>query len=365
MIAHSRTTRSRTKRQAATPPATPPPLTQPYPPMEAQLVAQVPVGEHWQYEPKWDGFRCLAFRNAAKIELQSKLSQSLTRYFPEVVEAIRSIKAKKFVLDGEVVVFEEGTISFDAMLMRIHPAASRVQKLSIQTPATFIVFDMLQDESGKSLVNLPLEERRERLEHFAKKHLRGDKMIRLSPVARSLDQARKWLAGHSGTDGIVAKDTTMNYRSGERTAMQKIKRIRTADCVIGGFRYGSKSKQIGSLLLGLFDDDGLLHHVGFTSSIKASDRAALTKQMEKLRKPTERGGGFTGRAPGGPSRWSTERSGQWEAVDPKLVIEVQYDHFSGGRFRHGTKFLRWRPDKKARQCTMDQVTATPSAAFGI
>jgi ATP-dependent DNA ligase len=323
--------------------------------MEAQLVSEPPVGLRWQYEPKWDGFRCLAFRNATKVELQSKSGQSLTRYFPELVAALRKLKGGKFVLDGEIVVFEGRAISFDAMLMRIHPAESRVQKLSCETPATFMVFDLLQDERGNSLVQMPLESRRAILEQFAKKHFAGAKLIRLSPATRSLKLARKWLAGHAGTDGIIAKDATMNYRSGERTAMQKIKRIRTADCVVGGFRYGSNSKLVGSLLLGLYDEDGLLHHVGFTSSIKSDERPALTRHLQKLRKPVQQGGGFSGRAPGGPSRWSTERTGEWESVDPKLVVEVQYDHFSGGRFRHGTKFLRWRPEKRPRQCTAEQV----------
>ena len=340
----------------------PPPLRFGFPVMEAQLVKDIPVGGEWLYEPKWDGFRCLAFRDGDSVRLQSKSGQDLTRYFPEVVDMFRGLKAKKFIIDGEIIIINaEGEVSFDAMLMRIHPAASRVKKLAGETPATCVVFDLLRDQKHDSLIDEPLEQRRKLLEAFAKSHFAKQEHLKLSPATRDIDQARKWFRAQAGTDGIVAKDLTLPYQFGERSGMQKVKRIRTADCVVGGFRYGSKSRQIGSLLLGLFDDDGLLHHVGYTSGIKASERAALTKKMEKLRKSAERGGGFSGRAPGGPSRWSTERSGEWESVDPKLVVEVQFDHFSGGRFRHGTKFLRWRPDKKPSQCTMEQVKSVGRA----
>jgi ATP-dependent DNA ligase len=190
------------------------------------------------------------------------------------------------------------------------------------------------------------------LEAFARRNLRSQSSIRLSPATTNLARAKKWFdkVGND-LDGVMAKQVAMPYASGERTAMVKIKNIRSADCVIGGFRYASSGKVIGSLLLGLYDDDGLLHHVGFTSGIKAEERRALTKKFEALRKRP----GFTGNAPGGPSRWSTERTGEWEPVDPKKVVEVAYDHFTGGRFRHGTKLLRWRPDKAPRQCTMEQV----------
>jgi ATP-dependent DNA ligase len=324
----------------------------PLAPMEAQSVAAIPVGERWQYEPKWDGFRCLAFRSDDKVELQSKSSQSLTRYFPELVEAVRSIKAKQFVLDSEIVIPVQGQLSFDDLLQRIHPAASRVNKLAKEHPALMIVFDLLADASGTSLLNSPLQERRKELELFAQKNLKSSDQIRLSPATTDIKQARKWFdSPGSNLDGIIAKRLDLPYVTEERTAMQKIKRERTADCVVGGFRYAEKKKQVKSLLLGLYDDAGLLNHVGFCSGIKATERAALTRKLQELVKPP----GFTGRAPGGPSRWSTRRSTEWQPLDSKLVIEVAFDHVSGERFRHGTRFLRWRPDKSPRQCTMDQL----------
>lgn len=322
-----------------------------YAPMEARVVDELPVGSEWQYEPKWDGFRCLAFRDNDSIELRSKSGQSLTRYFPELVEAVRALRAKRFVLDGEIVVPESGGLSFDALLQRIHPAESRIQRLSSETPAVLLVFDLLVDARGKDLTKVPLSERRERLEQFAATRIARGTRIMLSPATRRLAEARDWLAGRSGTDGVMAKRLDLPYKSGERTAMEKIKRKRTADCVVGGFRYATKGKVVGSLLLGLYDDDGILHHVGFTSSLSADERRRVTPQLEKL----AGGEGFTGRAPGGPSRWSTKRSSEWEPLEPKLVVEVGYDHFTNGRFRHGTKFLRWRPDKAPSQCRLSQV----------
>jgi ATP-dependent DNA ligase len=331
------------------------PIKPPYPPMEAKLVETIPTGENWQYEPKWDGFRCVAFRDGDEVFLQSKSGQPLGRYFPEVVEAVAALKAKKFVLDGEIVVPVEGELSFDDLLQRIHPAESRIRKLAKETPALYIVFDLLVDERGAALVEHELADRRRELETFAEKFLNST--VRLSPATGNLTQAKKWFTGGGATlDGVIAKRLDCDYRTGTRDGMVKIKRLRTAECVVGGFRYGSKAtKTLGSLLLGLYDDAGLLHHIGFCSSLTAKQREELTPKIEKLKKPTEKGGGFTGRAPGGPSRWSTERSGEWESLAPKLVVEVQYDHFTGGRFRHGTKFLRWRPDKPPRSCTMDQV----------
>jgi ATP-dependent DNA ligase len=333
------------------------PIRPPFAPMEAQLVDTIPEGDDWQYEPKWDGFRCLAFRDGEKVELQSKSGQPLARYFPEVVEAVRGLKPRRFVLDGEIVVPVEGELSFDDLLQRIHPAASRIRKLAAERPALYIVFDLLVDDRGTALIEHPLRERRERLEKFAAKYLRADGRVRLSPATDELREAKKWFAS-AGTnlDGVIAKSLEADYRSGERTGMVKVKNMRTAECVVGGFRYGSKAtKTLGSLLLGLYDEKGLLNHVGFCSALTAKQRKELTPKIEKLKKPVGEGGGFSGKAPGGVSRWSTERSGEWEALDPKLVVEVQYDHFSGGRFRHGTRFLRWRPDKPARKCGMDQV----------
>jgi ATP-dependent DNA ligase len=327
-------------------------LKPPLPPMEARSVDEIPLGDDWQYEPKWDGFRCIAFRDGKKVFLQSKAGQPLARYFPDVVAEIQRLPAKRFVLDGELAIPIGGALSFDELQLRLHPAASRVQKLAAAHPALLIVFDLLADDDGKSLLALPLRERRMKLKTFARENLTAKSGLRLSPATTRLATAKKWFDKVGGNlDGIIAKQIEAPYASGERNAMVKIKQIRSADCVIGGFRYASDSRLLGSLLLGLYDDDGLLHHVGFTSAFKASERPGLTKKFEALRKKP----GFTGNAPGGPSRWSTERSGEWEPVDPRVVVEVAYDHFTGGRFRHGTKILRYRPEKAPKQCTMDQV----------
>jgi ATP-dependent DNA ligase len=320
--------------------------------MEALSVDDIPTGEEWQYEPKWDGFRCLVFRDRDKVELQSKSGQSLTRYFPELVEAVRTVKATTFVLDGEIVVPTDGTFSFDALLQRIHPAQSRVRKLAAETPALLIAFDLLADADDKPLIERPLQERRPELEAFAHKWLCGVERIRMSPATTKLSEAKGWLKRVGATlDGIVAKRRDLEYRSGDRTGMQKIKNYRSADCVIGGFRYNEGKPVVGSLLLGLYDGKGLLHHVGFTSTIKREDKPALTKKLEPLIAPP----GFTGNAPGGPSRWSTKRSSEWQPLKPRLVVEVCYDHFTGERFRHGTRLMRWRPDKSPKQCTLEQV----------
>jgi len=328
------------------------PIKMPFAPMEALSVDDIPTGEAWQYEPKWDGFRCLAFRDGTRVELQSKSGQPLTRYFPELVAVLAALKATTFVLDGEIVVPDGPAFSFDALLQRIHPAQSRVTRLASETPALFIVFDLLVDAEGKALVKDNLDTRRKALEQFAKAFLRNNKTIRLSPATAKLADAKKWFAQvGNALDGIIAKRRDKPYASGTRDAMQKIKNHRSADCVVGGFRYNEGKKVVGSLLLGLYDDAGLLHHVGFTSGLKAAEKADLTKKLEKLIAPP----GFTGDKPGGPSRWSTKRSTEWQPLKPKLVVEVRYDHFSGGRFRHGTMLLRWRPDKSPKQCTFDQL----------
>jgi ATP-dependent DNA ligase len=337
-------------------------LKPPLPPMEACSVDAIPTGDGWQYEPKFDGFRCLAFRREKEVYLQSKSGQPLARYFPDTEAALLQLPAKRFVLDGELVIDVGGRFSFDELQLRLHPAASRVQKLAAAHPATFIIFDLLESETGKSLLKVPLRERRVALERFAAKNLKSARAIKLSPATRSLARAKKWFEKVGGNlDGIIGKRLDAAYASGERTEMVKVKNIRTADCVVGGFRYASASKLIGSLLLGLYDDAGLLHHVGFTSAFKTTDKRALTKKFEALRKPP----GFTGNAPGGPSRWSTERSGEWEPVDPKVVVEVTYDHFTGDRFRHGTRIVRWRKDKAPRQCTMDQVAHREGRAIAL
>jgi ATP-dependent DNA ligase len=326
-----------------------------YAPMEAKLVDELPIGNEWWYEPKWDGFRCLAFRDASGIDLMSKAGKPLTRYFPEIVAALAASPAREFVIDGELVVPLAEQLSFDALLQRIHPAESRVNKLAAETPAEFIVFDLLRDTES------PLTQRRPALEAFLPHAFRDSMTVRLSPCTANADIANAWLHGEqTGLDGVVAKRNDLPYQSGERTGMQKVKNIRTADCVVGGFRYAAKGGGIGSLLLGLYDD-GALHHVGFTSSFKAAERIELRETVEPLIKPP----GFSGRAPGGPSRWATERTGEWQPLDPVLVVEVSYDHFSDGRFRHGTTLRRWRPDKRPDQCTFDQLPAEGISALRL
>ena len=286
------------------------------------------------------------------VDLQSKSGRPMTRYFPEVVEAMRALAATKFVLDGELVVPHGNAFSFDALLQRIHPAASRVRKLAVETPALLILFDVLVADDGHAVLDKPLSVRRAALESFFRKYCRGADLVGLSPVTTRLAEAKGWLKRTGGMlDGIVAKRCDLPYRSGARDGMQKIKNYRSADCVVGGFRYSEGKPVVGSLLLGLYDRRGLLHHVGFTSTIASKDKPALTKRMTKLIAPP----GFTGNAPGGPSRWSTTRSGEWQPLKPKLVVEVCYDHFAGERFRHGTRLLRWRPDKAPKQCTFEQV----------
>ena len=321
-----------------------------YPVMEALTAEKIPAGDEWQYEPKWDGFRCLAFRDGDAVELRSKSNQQLARYFPELVQELKALKAKQFVLDGEIAIQHEGELSFDDLLMRIHPAESRIRKLSIETPATYYCFDLLVDDRGHLLTDKPLKERRAVLEEFAAKYFEG--RVQLSPVTQDIAAARRWLrTGGGPLDGVIAKNQNLPYQSGERAGMIKIKNLRSADCVVGGFRYAEKTPLIGSLLLGLYDHEGKLNHVGFCSGLKTAEKPELTRRVEALIEPP----GFTGRAPGGPSRWATERSAEWKPLRPELVVEVQYDHFSGGRFRHGTRLLRWRPDKAPRQCMMDQV----------
>jgi len=321
-------------------------------PMEAKLVDRLPDGEGWQFEPKWDGFRCLIFRDGSEIDLQSKAGKPLGRYFPEVVDLVASLPFDRFVVDGELTIAVDGALSFEALQMRLHPAESRVRKLAAATPGRIVLFDCLEFE--RPLIDRPLGERRLALEEFHDRA--GDDRLLLSPCTLDRAVALSWLGLAGGAlDGVIAKRRDEPYRPGER-AMLKIKQLRTADCVVGGFRYASKGRVVGSLLLGLYDEAGKLNHVGFTSAIPAEDKAALTKRLERLISPP----GFTGAAPGGPSRWSTERSGEWKPLRPELVAEVRFDHVTGDRFRHGTKFLRWRPDKAPEQCRMEQLR--PDAA---
>jgi len=328
------------------------PITPPYPPMEAKRVDKIPAGDGWQFEPKWDGFRAIVFKSGDVIALQSKAGQPLGRYFPEVVEVIRGLKAQDFVVDGEIVVPVGGKLSFDDLLLRIHPAESRIRKLAAETPAHYFVFDLLVAK-GKSLADRPIETRREQLERFFEA-VPDDSLIRLSPATTDRKVAGDWFDQFTsaGLDGVMAKRLGEPYHSGDREGMVKVKHLKTADCVVGGFRYGAGTRAVGSLLLGLYDDQGRLVHIGHSSSIRKDDREALTKRLEALSGENP----FEVRVPGGPSRWATEKSGEWEAVRPELVCEVEYDYYSQGRFRHGSKFLRWCPEKKPRQCTMDQVT---------
>lgn len=331
----------------------------PLPPMEAKLVDSLPEGSGWQFEPKWDGFRCLIFRDGDEVELQSKAERPLGRYFPEMVEAARALPAERFILDGELVIPVDGSLSFDALQLRLHPAESRIRKLAASTPARLMLFDCLELED-EALIAEPLQERRSALELFHSRMDRDD--MWLSPKTLDRAEAEGWLASAGAAlDGVIAKPCRGGYAAGER-AMLKVKQMRTADCVVGGFRYAAKGGVVGSLLLGLYDEEDRLNHVGFTSAIPSDEKAALTARLEALIEPP----GFTGRAPGGPSRWSTERTGEWEPLKPELVVEVRYDHVTGDRFRHGTKFLRWRPDKAPCQCRMEQLApaAPPPELLG-
>jgi ATP-dependent DNA ligase len=316
--------------------------------MEAKAVESLPDGAGWQFEPKWDGFRCLVFRDGADVELQSKAGRPLGRYFPEVVARIAALPQDRFAIDGELIIPVGGVLSFAALQLRLHPAESRVRKLAAATPAQLMLFDCLAI-AGKVLAGAPLAERRIALEAFHRRA--GDEDLLLSPCTRDRAVACGWLDLAGGAlDGVVAKRRDEPYRPGER-AMRKVKQLRTADCVVGGFRYAARGREVGSLLLGLYNDAGRLDHVGFTSAISAAEKAALTKRLEALAEPP----GFTGNAPGGPSRWSTGRTGEWVPLRPELVAEVRYDHVTGDRFRHGTKFLRWRPDKAPGQCRIEQL----------
>jgi ATP-dependent DNA ligase len=318
-------------------------------PMEAKLVDTLPEEQAWQFEPKWDGFRCLAFRAGDQIELRAKSGKPLGRYFPEMVACLQGLPAQQFVVDGELAIPVGKTLFFDALQARLHPAESRVAKLSRETPAMLILFDMLMDTDGKSLLHETLIDRRGALERFYA-GVRAEQ-LKLSPYTVKRKDAEKWLAAASGAlDGVIAKRLDGPYKPGER-AMLKVKRLRTADCVVGGFRYGKGSRQVASLLLGLYNAEGRLDHVGFTATIPNSEREALTKTLEALVEPP----GFDGDAPGGPSRWSTERSSDWHPVRPALVVEVRYDQVTGDRFRHGTRLIRFRPDKSPRQCTFEQI----------
>jgi ATP-dependent DNA ligase len=258
------------------------------------------------------------------------------------------MRADRFVLDGELIIPIGDHLSFDALQLRLHPAESRVKKLAAESPAQFMLFDLLFHKETSYLA-APLDIRRQALETVYGVESADD--LLLSPATHDCEMAKRWLAQAGGAlDGVVAKRREAPYVPGERE-MLKVKQLKTADCVVGGFRYATGSREVGSLLLGLYNDAGKLDHVGFTSAIPAEERAALTRRLEALVEAP----GFTGDAPGGPSRWATERTGEWQPLRPELVVEVRYDHVTGGRFRHGTKLLRWRPDKAPEQCRKDQL----------
>ena len=322
--------------------------------MEAKSAERLPQGaDVWQYEPKWDGFRCLAFKSGRTVDLRAKSGKPLGRYFPEVVTMLASLAAERFVLDGELLIEVEGRLAFDALQMRLHPAESRIRRLSGDIPARLVVFDILAAPDGSVAIDRPLEQRRHLLEALMADEEIPKRFI-ISPATTDLAIAETWLrdAGHGAMDGVIAKELARAYEPGQRT-MIKVKHLRTADCVVGGFRYERGGREVGSLLLGLYDAHGKLDHVGFTATITDKERRSLTKRLEALRE----GPGFTGKAPGGPSRWSTERNGEWEPLRPELVVEVRFDHVTGDRFRHGTKLVRWRQDKAPHQCTFEQIRA--------
>jgi len=324
------------------------PLTDRMEPMEAKLVSALPEEPGWQFEPKWDGFRAIAVRDGDDIRIWSKSGKPLDRYFPDVVAVLRAVSMSQFILDGEIVVPMGDALSFSALQARLHPAPSRIARLARETPAQFILFDLLQLD-GSDLSAEPLERRRAALEHFHQKE--GSDRLRLSPRSLEVGQARAWLAAAGGAlDGVVAKRLDLPYRFGER-AMAKVKQHRTADCVVGGFRETADGTGVASLLLGLYNDAGLLDHVGFTSALPAAERPPLLKTLKRHAGSP----GFSGKAPGGPSRWATERSVAWTPLRSELVVEILYDQITDGRFRHGTRLLRWRPDKRPDQCSTDQL----------
>lgn len=319
----------------------------PIAPMEALLVDALPPAPGWQYEPKWDGFRAIVVRDVDRVEIWSKAGKSLGRYFPEVLENVRSLKEQHLLLDGELVIPIGAHLSFDALQARLHPAASRIARLSRETPAQLILFDCLR-VGDRDLAVETLGERRAALETLAASFVAPG--LILSPASLDPDQADAWLAASGGAlDGVIAKPFDQPYAAGER-AMRKVKQSRTADCVVGGYRKTADGG-VASLLLGLFNEAGKLDLVGFTSAFPDEERIALASILSSH----EGGPGFTGKAPGGPSRWNPEKTGDYIALDHERIAEVVYEQVTGGRFRHAARFLRWRPDKAPEQCRTDQL----------
>jgi ATP-dependent DNA ligase len=320
--------------------------------MEAETAGTIPAGPAWQLRAEMGRVPLPGFPRRASRALRSKSGQDLNRYFPDTMPALSVTPVERFVLDGELVIAIDGAPSFEELQMPLHPAASRVSKLAAAHPARLIVFDLLADEGGQDLTGQVLAARRAALENLMIR-LRSPALA-LCPATCDVQEARRWLAAlDPGRDGVMAKRLDAPYAAGRRDAMVKVKYLRSADCVVGGFRYLQAAPEVGSLLLGLYDDAGRLDHVGFTATIPRAERPALTRHLQAIIALP----GFTGRAPGGPSRWSNGRSADWQPVRPEIVVEVRYDHVTGDRFRHGTTLLRFRPDKKPAQCRIEQIRA--------
>jgi ATP-dependent DNA ligase len=332
------------------------PLKPPIPPMLAKLQPELPRGDGWLYEPKWDGFRAIVFRDGAEVYIQSRDTRPFNRYFPELPPVFAKCLAKRCVVDGEIVLAGPDGLDFDSLQLRLHPAESRVWMLSAQIPASFVAFDLLSVRD-RDLRDQPLSKRRAELEKMLPEGFEaepGKTQVFLTPQTDDPDEGERWFDtfGPLGLDGVIAKRTDLKYVPGERV-MVKVKKIKTADCVVGGYRLSKAGDGIGSLLLGLYDEGGVLHFVGHTSSFKADERRRLLKDLQPLVKENAAFG--RGRTPGGPSRWTQGRELPWIELKPKLVVEVSYDKMQGDRFRHATRLLRWRDDKKAKECTFDQV----------
>jgi ATP-dependent DNA ligase len=324
--------------------------------MLAQPAEEIPTGAGWRYEPKWDGFRALIFRDEPRLEIQSRNSQPLHRYFPELVRLLEAALPTRCVLDGEIIIPGPEGLDFDALLQRIHPAASRIALLAEQTPSSFVAFDLLA-LGDDDLRGHPFDERRRHLEAVVPP---GERVF-ITPQTSDPETAKSWFTRFEGAglDGVVAKRAELPYVEGERV-MAKVKHMRTADCVVGGYRVAKDGKGVGSLLLGLYDQRGVLHHVGFTSAFRAKERRELLGRLE----PLEGGESFGhGRTPGGPSRWSQGRDMAWTSVAPTLVCEVVFDHLQGDRFRHAARFVRWRLDKPPKECTYEQLA--PVSPFSL
>lgn len=333
--------------------------------MLAKLADEIPDGDAYLYEPKWDGFRAIVFRGDDDVYIQSRDLRPLDRYFPELHDALFTALPKGCVVDGEIVIATPDGLDFDALQMRLHPAASRVEKLARATPASFVAFDVLAAD-GRDIREQPQADRRSRLEELLAK---VQPPVHLTPMTRDLPLAKEWLERFEGAglDGVIAKHQDAAYAPGKRT-MIKIKHARTADCVVAGFRWHKQGPDelVGSLLLGLFDDDGNLQHVGVTSSFTMAKRKELAAELEPLRRnalkdhPWKSWASSDGstRMPGGQSRWSGGKDLSWEPVRVERVCEVKYDHMQGDRFRHAAIFQRWRPDRQPKDCRYDQLEVT-------